>query len=221
MGCHCSVQYLSNYYAETLATPKAPKRDLVSSQESGKANDSDILSIDRDPSKDERIRLIHEVYVPAFSVFTLVLVTIVILALAVTEIKTGGDESTNVMFMFIFASVNITVDVICLALFYYRKEDIMHNRFTSFTGEPEQRSPQPGQKTMFSNANLNMFAAFTHIGSDTLRTLAIYAAAIVARTTDYKSSLCDAWAAIVVSITILLAMLPLCREVYHAYLGTR
>jgi Co/Zn/Cd efflux system component len=123
--------------------------------------------------------------------------------------------------MFAFASVNIVVDITCITMFYYRKEDILHNKFTSFSGEPVQTTNPPNQKTMFSNANINMFAAFTHIGSDTLRTIAIYLAAIAATVSGYKSSLCDAWAAIAVSITIFIAIIPLSREVYFAYTGER
>lgn len=171
--------------------------------------------------KDERTRLIHEVYVPGFSLIALVIVTIVVLSLAVIEIRSGGDDSTNVVFLFAYASVNVVIDIICITMFYYRKDDILHNKFPSFTGEPIERNLKPGQKTMFSNANINMFAAFTHIGSDTLRTFAIFLAAIVSSATGLKSSLCDAWAAIVVSVTIFFAITPLMREVYNAYVGKR
>lgn len=182
---------------------------------------SDDDSLARNPVKDERTRMIHEVYVPAFSLATLLIVTIVIMSLAVLEIRTGGDSGTHVEYLFAYASVNVVIDLVCITMFYCRKDDIMHNRFPSFTGEPIERTLQPGQKTMFSNANINMFAAFTHIGSDTLRTIAIFVAAIVSSTTGLKSSLCDAWAAIIVSFTIFFAIIPLSREVYHAYIGQR
>jgi Co/Zn/Cd efflux system component len=180
-----------------------------------------VHEAETNPAKDERTRLIHEVYVPGFSLLALVVVTIVIMSLAVMEIRSGGDDGTSAEIMFAFASVNIVVDVTCITMFYYRKEDILHNKFTSFTGEPVQTTSPPNQKTMFSNANINMFAAFTHIGSDTLRTIAIYLAAIAATVSGYKSSLCDAWAAIAVSITIFIAIIPLTREVYFAYTGER
>jgi Co/Zn/Cd efflux system component len=183
--------------------------------------EEDPQRFEREPYKNERTRRIHEVYVPAFSVVTLVVVTVVLMGLAAQEIRSGGDDNTDVNYMFAFASVNTVVDATCISLFYYRREDILHNRSPSFTGEPEHRSPRKDQKRMCANCNLNMFAAFTHIGSDTLRTIAIFVAAIMASTTGAKSSLCDAWAAIVVSITVLVALLPLCREIYHSHMGTR
>lgn len=36
-----------------------------------------------------------------------------------------------------------------------------------------------------------------------------------------KSSLCDAWAALIVSVTIFIAIIPLSMEVYSAYCGKR
>ncbi len=40
-------------------------------------------------------------------------------------------------------------------------------------------------------------------------------------TTGIKSSLCDAWAAVAVSITIFFAIVPLANEVFAAYTGKR
>ena len=221
------------------------------------------------------------------------------MSLAILEIRSGGDDKTNVTIMFGFATVNMVIDITCITMFYYRKDDILHNRMPSFSGDSGQiiipsgyNSPtgqattssgynsqtgqattssgynsQTGQatissgynspsipatipsgstqesvpattspgvkspsiqstissrnKTYFSHANINMFAAFTHIGSDTLRTIAIFLAATVSTITGINSSLCDAWAAILVSITIFVAIIPLSREVYAAFTGTR
>ena len=188
--------------------------------------------------------------------------------------------------MFGFATVNMVIDITCITMFYYRKDDILHNRMPSFSADsgqiiiPSGYNSQTGQattssgynsqtgqatissgynsssipatipsgsnqesipatissgvknpsiqstissgnKTYFSNANINMFAAFTHIGSDTLRTIAIFLAATVSTITGINSSLCDAWAAILVSATIFVAIIPLSREVYAAFTGTR
>lgn len=64
--------------------------------------------------------------------------------------------------------------------------------------------------------NLNMLSAFTHVGSDTMRTLSVFVAAVIASTTGYSGNLCDAWAAVVVSVTIFAAVIPLCAEIYKA-----
>lgn len=47
-----------------------------------------------------------------------------------------------------------------------------------------------------------MAAAFTHVVADTLRTISVFLAAIVSSATGIKGSVCDACAAIGVSITI-------------------
>ena len=61
--------------------------------------------------------------------------------------------------------------------------------------------------------NTNMVSAFTHASGDTLRTIAIFVAAFVATLSDVHFSTCDAYAAIVVSFTILVILVPLCKEI--------
>jgi Co/Zn/Cd efflux system component len=57
--------------------------------------------------------------------------------------------------------------------------------------------------------NLNMMSAFTHIGGDTLRTLAIFGAALVSSVFGVDPQISDAWAGIAVAITIVIAVTPL------------
>lgn len=57
--------------------------------------------------------------------------------------------------------------------------------------------------------NLNMISAFTHVGGDTLRSLTVLLAAVASSTFDIDTALTDAVAAIVVSVTIVVAVLPL------------
>ena len=61
--------------------------------------------------------------------------------------------------------------------------------------------------------NLNMLSAFTHLGGDTLRTISVFIAAVVSTTSGVNADLCDAWAAIVVSITIVMIMYPLLQDI--------
>lgn len=63
-----------------------------------------------------------------------------------------------------------------------------------------------------SRLNLNMCSALTHLGGDTLRTSSVFVAAIVASSSNADPNLCDAWAAIVVSLTTVALVLPL---IYH------
>lgn len=65
--------------------------------------------------------------------------------------------------------------------------------------------------------NLNMMSALTHVSSDSLRTTSVFVAAAISSSTGLSSTRCDAWASIIVTMTILLCILPLCREIYHSY----
>ena len=65
--------------------------------------------------------------------------------------------------------------------------------------------------------NLNMISAFTHVGGDTLRTISVFIAALIATVTSTPGYLCDAWAAVLVTVTIVIMVIPLCIEIYHAY----
>jgi Co/Zn/Cd efflux system component len=61
--------------------------------------------------------------------------------------------------------------------------------------------------------NLNMLSAFTHIGGDTLRTISVFLAALISTLFGINSDICDAWAAILVSVTIVLIMIPLIQDI--------
>jgi uncharacterized membrane protein YgcG len=64
--------------------------------------------------------------------------------------------------------------------------------------------------------NLNMMSAFTHIVGDTLRTIAMFCAALVATLTGIDGDICDAWAALAVTVTILILCASLCLDIYTA-----
>ena len=51
-----------------------------------------------------------------------------------------------------------------------------------------------------------MISAWTHVGGDTLRTLAVFAAALVSSVTGIDGDICDAWAAIVSGLTIVVLL---------------
>jgi Co/Zn/Cd efflux system component len=62
---------------------------------------------------------------------------------------------------------------------------------------------------LLKTKNLNMISAFTHVGGDTLRSFTVLLAAMVSSTFDIDATLTDAVAAIVVSVTIVVAVMPL------------
>lgn len=108
---------------------------------------------------------------------------------------------------------NFLVDVICAVLFYMRKDDVLKQRRMSFLKQPLNEDPSVPPKKIHG-MNLNMASALTHVGGDTLRTTAVFVAAVVSSTTNISSALCDAWAAIVVTVTIIFLVIPLVREIY-------
>lgn len=61
--------------------------------------------------------------------------------------------------------------------------------------------------------NVNMLGAFLHIFSDTLRTLAIFIAAMISSITNIPTALTDAYAAVIVAFSIILVSIPLLNEI--------
>lgn len=114
------------------------------------------------------------------------------------------EESVDVLMMYGFASVNLLIDIVCLVLFYYNLEtalfhdpsirvrvavesgerdldgvmsgeqDIEMTASTSFLEEVCGGSPPNESDGQLKKTNLNMLAAFYHVGADLLRTIAVY-----------------------------------------------
>lgn len=63
--------------------------------------------------------------------------------------------------------------------------------------------------------NVNMMSAFMHVGADTVRTCAVFFAAVVA-SSGQNGSICDAWAAQVCTLTVLFMVVPVVREIVRS-----
>lgn len=164
-----------------------------------------------------RMKFVTEVGLPLFSVSALVAVTIYITFDAIMILlakKSAAHVDTTLMY--IFASINFIVDAICTAMFHVRGKEIFHSAeqapMASLSDSPEKPN---GEQPSRLKKNLNMISAFFHIGGDTLRTIAIFLAALAASITNKSSSYCDAWAAIVVSITVLFLAVPMLFEIFN------
>lgn len=160
---------------------------------------------------DERTRFMLEVYIPTFSVTCLLAVTGWITGDAITVIMRGGEkDDVDVAYLYGFAAGNFVVDVISSALFYLRGEEVLFSK-------KYQYSEDGGDLGFTSQvANLNMLSALTHVGGDTLRTISVFVAAAIATATSVDSSLLDAWAAIVVTVTIVAAVVPLIKKIIES-----
>lgn len=64
--------------------------------------------------------------------------------------------------------------------------------------------------------NLNMWSAFTHMSGDTLRTISVLLAALTATYSGVSGDICDAWASVVCTISILSIALPLIWQIITA-----
>eukprot|EP01036_Dinobryon_divergens_P025534 gene25534-34091_t len=186
-----------------------------------------------------RTKIILEVGIPCFSICALLGVTAYITSDAVEVIKSNGaDDDLDVYFLYGFASANFIVDVISAYLFYVRRKvvflyiPLLTDQERSSSSSIDEKDPEAeGSNILGSNLlamkripspdekpqekNLNMISAFTHVGGDTLRTCAVFIAAVVSDTTSVSGSVCDAWAAVIVSITIIICVIPLTKEIYH------
>lgn len=166
---------------------------------------------------DDMTRFVLEVGIPTFSVCSLLGVTAWITYDAVYIITHPNQEGNiNVAFLFGFASGNACVDIISSYLFYLRRRDVLKNLHITPIIELYPHSDSSKDMTRHErDVNLNMASALTHVSGDSLRTSSVFIAAMVAVFSDFKSSLCDAWAAIAVTATIVFIVIPLVHEIYQ------
>jgi len=173
-----------------------------------------------------------DVYIPGFSIVALLAVSAYITVEAIDRVKDDSegdddDDDVDVTFLYIFAGANLFIDIVSCVLMCIRRDtaftegrgrlDSIRQVITPSKDHYDKVGPLDDQSPGL--LNLNMLSVLAHTGGDTLRTLAALAAAITATTTNKSGSLCDAWACIVVTITIVVAVIPLCSEIYKAYNG--
>ena len=192
--------YFANMYAERV-----------------KARDGD-LSIDT--------RWILQVYIPLFSVVCLLGVTAWITSDAISVIiSPSDDDDVNVLFLYPFAAGNMIIDIISYYLFH-------KNWSTVFNDEAMQKKSRGSVDYIndfeirasidsTNKKNLNMMSAFTHVGGDTLRTSSVFVAAIIATLGGASGELCDAWAANVVTVTIIGMVIPLLQEIRNSSISLK
>ena len=161
-----------------------------------------------------------EVYIPSFSVCALIGVTGWITSDAIQVIISDErDDDVGVAFLYGFACANFLIDVICSGLFYLKRKDVLLSEPLILASERsttlEIDEDKKQKEDMKQKANLNMISALTHVGGDTMRTVSVFIAAVIS-TAGQPSSLCDAWATIVVCFTICIAVIPLVKEIYKA-----
>ena len=180
------------------------------------------------PEVPPKTQMLLEVVIPLISVTSLIGVTIYVTVGAVGDIITRpGDDDVDIFMLWLFSSLNAVVDIVSAYMFYAKGRDVFYERIPDngedvedddayhvLEGDEEeviQRKLTPEHK------NLNMMSAFTHVGGDTLRTLSVFVAAAIATASSVPGYLCDAWAAVFVSLTIVITIMPLCTEIVRAF----
>ena len=83
---------------------------------------------------------------------------------------------------------------------------------SSSGGNGQHHNEESASSAAGMKKNLNMMSAFTHVGGDTIRTISVLTAATVSLLSGIDGDICDAWAAIAVTISsrhcILISQLP-------------
>eukprot|EP01039_Chlorochromonas_danica_P010645 gene10645-11802_t len=172
----------------------------------------------RHGSLDLPARRLTELLIPSLSLFSLLSVTICLIIDAILVLRRGDygrNDPVQAETMLAFAIVNYLIDILVLSCFLSQGKN--SSLFVVETMNPYRESPfcnnsagivppQPPPQTL---PNLNMLSAFAHVGSDALRTTGVFVAAIVAMSLKHDQVECDAWAALVVALSILAGVTPL------------
>jgi Co/Zn/Cd efflux system component len=177
-----------------------------------------------------------ELVPPLMSVSILVIVTIFVLRKSIHTLilDTHRNESEqarpNLELMMTFSTANLLLDVFNVTCFARAKHLMGYN-----TTEKSDNQQQYGEVTdddLFSGlnddndesgtgtdpeeveederVNLNMCSAYTHVFADTLRSIAVIIASIIAEVSEVVTpEVADATAAVIVSAIILLSLVPL------------
>lgn len=172
-----------------------------------------------------RQQFIMEVLVPLCSVTALLTVTGYVAAEAIIMLihSNSGEEEddVNVYIMFGFAGVNLLIDIISAGMFYLRGKEGFVNE-SSLPRLSERASLRSSFLTSDSivtiivkRSNLNMMSALTAVTGDTLRTISVLIAALVNTTAGVPGNICDAWAAIIVTVTVVSIAIALVSEIYR------
>ena len=165
-------------------------------------------------------RWILQVYIPLFSVMCLLGVTAWITSDAIRVIiSPSDDDDVDVLYLYLFASGNLVIDIISYYLFHKNWNTVFNDEAMQKRNSIVNRSESLELKVSVDSTdrkNVNMMSAFTHVGGDTLRTTSVFIAAIIATTGVASGELCDAWAANVVTVTIICMVIPLLQEIYKS-----
>ncbi len=182
----------------------------------------------------KRRRHLHlEIVPPLMSVSILIILTIIVLHNSVQKLILDAhrDESEqtepNLEIMVAFSSVNLVVDLFNVTCFARAKHLMGYNTTEQSDTEQEYgeisddeisaglnddyiESGIDPEETEEGEVNLNMCSAYTHVFADTIRSITVIVASLIAEVSERVTpEEADAAAAVIVSAIILLSLVPL------------
>jgi len=192
------------------------------------------------PHLTRRDRLLVQVIIPFISVLVLLCLCFYFMIDAIHVLKDPPEENdVDVSYMYVFSIANAVVDVCTIIPFVARGMDVFMDSEEVYSDHEDQvdslistdveinsSSSSPmrlnGDRVIVSEhdklhpaKNLVMITAFSHIGGDALRTVSMLLAAIYSTMMGVHPDICDAWAAMVSCVTIMLACSLMLIEIMH------
>jgi Co/Zn/Cd efflux system component len=161
-----------------------------------------------------------EVVIPTFSLICLLGVTIYVAvdAINVLTIPRDREHDIDVVYLYGFAVANAVIDFLSSYIFL-RKGDIkeVFYNIDAVSAQGQERSLSSIKDIPIGKTtNLNMMSAFTHLSGDSLRTASVLVGAMVSTFAGIPSQICDAWAALAVTISIIFIIVPVAYEIVKA-----
>ena len=163
-----------------------------------------------------------EVVIPTFSLICLLGVTIYVAvdAINVLTIPRDREHDIDVVYLYGFAVANAVIDLLSSYIFF-RKGDIkeVFYNIDAVSAQGQEKSLSSSKDiSIGKTTNLNMISAFTHLSGDSLRTASVLVGAMVSTFAGIPSQICDAWAALAVTISIVFIIVPVAYEIVKACL---
>lgn len=163
-----------------------------------------------------------EVVIPTFSLICLLGVTIYVAvdAINVLTIPRDREHDIDVVYLYGFAVTNAVIDFLSSYIFF-RKGDIKNVFYNidAVSAQGQEKSLSSSKDiSIGKTTNLNMISAFTHLSGDSLRTASVLVGAMVSTFAGIPSQICDAWAALAVTISIVFIIVPVAYEIVKACL---
>lgn len=190
----------------------------------------------REEIMSRRTNIMLEVMIPSFSVVCLLGVTAYVAVDAVSVVMAGAANTKGVdlYYLYGYSAAGGVIDIVSSFVFFKDRtgtavffttganvlrattSSVLHDETVEETRVVEsgrlEVTPQTSKKV-----NLNMMSAFTHLSADSMRTAAVIVAAMTSSFGNYPSQICDAYAALVITVIIVVMTIPLIREIYKAY----